>query len=141
MMTIAIDFYGLDPTNKYPRRREFLSAAEFRSLASHIEDFFFFIPFVLQSRYQWFCEAFLNLLCFSIYVCYARCRCPGWFMELAFASQENPCRWLLRCVPVFTVLQHLRCPVGRHGVCARVRLSAGHVDRQSNSSTQLTVGL
>jgi len=56
--------------------------------------FFFFTPFVLQSRYQWFYEAFLNLSCFSIQVCYARCCCccccySGWFMELAFASQEK----------------------------------------------------
>jgi len=39
--------------------------------------FFFFTPFVLQSRRLWFCEAFLNLLCFSIQVCHARCFCSG----------------------------------------------------------------
>jgi hypothetical protein len=95
--------------------------------------YFFFIPFVLQSRYQWFCEAFLKLLRFSIQVCHARCCCSGWFMELAFALQENPCCWFPKKVAVLRFCLYSLSISEMSGVgtlYARVR----RVDRQSNSS-------
>jgi len=38
----------------------------FRASKSFHRTFFFLTPFILQSRYQWFCEALSNLLCFPI---------------------------------------------------------------------------
>jgi hypothetical protein len=96
---------------------------------------FFFTPFVLQSLATWwFCEAFLNLLYFSIQVRLdAR---SGLFVELAFAIlQENPCRWFPRKIAVSHFCLYSPSTSKMSGVgtlCARVRLPG--VDRQSNSS-------
>jgi len=71
--------------------------------------FSFFTPFVLQSRYQWFRETFLNL-CISLksrFVMLVVIVLDG-FMELAFAPQENPYRCFPRKVavlPYFCFLQ------------------------------------
>jgi len=57
-----------------------------------------------------------------------------WIVELAFASQENPCRCFPRKVPVLHSAYYSPSTSKMSGVgtlCARVRLL---VDRQSNSS-------
>jgi hypothetical protein len=58
-------------------------------------------------------------------------------MELAFALQENPCRWYPRKVAVLRFCFYGPSTSKMSGVgilCARVCLPASRVDRQSNSS-------
>jgi len=68
----------------------------------------------------------------SLQVCYVRCCCSGWFMELAFALQEkNPCRWFPRKVAVMCpcLYSPSTSKMSDIGIlCARVRLPASNVD-------------
>jgi hypothetical protein len=73
----------------------------------------------------------------SLSIYYARCCYSGWFMELAFVLQENPCRWFLRKVAVlrFCLYSPSTFKMSDIGtLCIRVRLPASRVDRQFNSS-------
>jgi len=76
--------------------------------------FFFLTPFILQSRYQWLCEALLNLLCFSIQVCYCSLFL-FWIVYGVGVCLAGKPRWFPRKVAVlrfcFTIIQHLGCPV------------------------------
>jgi hypothetical protein len=75
------------------------------------------LPVVLRGVFESFAFVYLGRLSCSLFLFWIL------FMELAFALQENPCRWFPREVVAFLlllVLQHLRCcPLCRHPVRSR----------------------
>jgi len=73
------------------------------------------LPVVLRGVFESFAFVYLGRLSCSLFLFWIL------FMELAFALQENPCRWFPREVVAFLLLLFACLPASR-------------VDRQSNSS-------